>query len=66
MVASNLQLLTPLEAAALLRCSTRTLFDLTQPRGTIPVVRIGRRVRYSPAALQEWIGQQSPRKRLER
>jgi excisionase family DNA binding protein len=58
-------LLTPRETADWLRCSTRTLFDLTSPRGTIPVVRVGRRVRYSLTALQAWIDQQAGGKELQ-
>jgi hypothetical protein len=50
-------LLTPPEAAAALAVSERTLWALTYPRGPIPVVRIPdtRTVRYSMAALQEFI-----------
>ena len=49
-------LLTSHEAAQVLRVSERTLYSLTQPRGTIPKVLVGMRlVRYSPQALQEWI-----------
>ena len=44
------------EAASALRLSERTLWSLTQPRGPIPAVRLGRRsVRYSPEALRAWI-----------
>src|SRR4051812_6738359 len=35
----NSRLLTRSEAAEVLRCSTRTLFDLSCPRGSIPVIR---------------------------
>ncbi|MCA9049126.1 MAG: helix-turn-helix domain-containing protein [Planctomycetaceae bacterium] len=48
-------LLTPREAAKALRISERTLYSLTQPRGTIPVVRIGRAVRYSADSLERWV-----------
>jgi excisionase family DNA binding protein len=48
-------LLTPREAAQTLATSERTLWSLTAPRGPIPVVRLGRSVRYSTAALVQWI-----------
>lgn len=51
-------LITPREAAFALSISTRKLWSLTNA-GEIPCVRLGRAVRYSPAALQAWIqGQQ--------
>ena len=43
------------EAASALRLSERTLWTLSQPRGSLPVVRIGRSVRYSPDALRAWV-----------
>jgi len=51
-------LLTPRAAAAALSMSPRTLWGLTAPRGPIPVVRIGRAVRYSPESLRAWIAAQ--------
>lgn len=45
------------EAAKRLSISPRTLWGLTK-EGTIPAVRIGRLVRYSPAALETWIANQ--------
>lgn len=47
-------LLTPAEAAAALRISPRLLWSKTKV-GLIPCIRIGKTVRYSPKALQEWI-----------
>jgi excisionase family DNA binding protein len=47
-------LLTPREAAAALRISERLLWSKTK-LGEIPCIRIGKAVRYSPAALQAWI-----------
>jgi excisionase family DNA binding protein len=47
-------LLTPAEAAAALRISPRLLWSKTKI-GEIPCVRVGRAIRYSPAALQQWI-----------
>lgn len=54
-------LLTAPEAAERLRISEKTLWSLTAPRGGIPVVRIGRAVRYSVAALERWIAQEIER-----
>jgi excisionase family DNA binding protein len=52
-------LLTPREAAARLSVSEKTLHRLSAPKGTIPVVRIGTRgVRFTPAALNQWIADQ--------
>ena len=42
------------EAARALRLSERTLWARTKA-GEIPHVRIGRRVLYSPAALERWV-----------
>ena len=47
-------LLTAREAANRLAISERTLFTLTKA-GAIPVVRIGRAVRYDPRDLRTWI-----------
>jgi predicted DNA-binding transcriptional regulator AlpA len=53
-------LLKPREAAAALGLSEKSLWSLTQPRGPIPVVRVGERsVRYSVAALEKWIAGQA-------
>jgi excisionase family DNA binding protein len=54
-------LLTPRESAQALSVSERTLWSMTAPRGSIPVVKIGRSVRYDPADLREWIGEQKIR-----
>jgi excisionase family DNA binding protein len=49
-------LLSAREAAKSLRVSERTLWALTQPRGPIPFVRVGRRgIRYDPRDLVAWI-----------
>jgi excisionase family DNA binding protein len=42
------------EAAAAMNISERTLWTLAHD-GQIPVLRIGRCVRYSPADIQAWI-----------
>ena len=47
-------LLSPPEAAAALRISQRLLWTKTKLK-EIPCIRIGKAVRYSPAALQAWI-----------
>jgi predicted DNA-binding transcriptional regulator AlpA len=47
------------QAAKALAISEKTLWSLTYPRGTIPSIRVGERsVRYSVAALEQWIAQQ--------
>lgn len=51
-------LLTTHEAARALSISERTLWSLTEPRGPIPCIRIGRAVRYAPRDLVNWIEQQ--------
>jgi predicted DNA-binding transcriptional regulator AlpA len=43
------------EAAAAIQVCEKTLWSLTAPRGPIPCVRLGRSIRYSPAAIQRWI-----------
>lgn len=52
---------TPKEAAAALGISPRLLWSKTKI-GEIPCLRIGKAVRYSPAALQKWIDRASPEK----
>jgi excisionase family DNA binding protein len=47
-------LLTPWEAAGVLRISERYLLELKE-RGDIPCIKIGTLVRYSPVHLQAWI-----------
>jgi len=48
-------LLTPKESAKALGLCEKTLWSLTDPRGPIACVRIGRAVRYDPADLSAWI-----------
>jgi excisionase family DNA binding protein len=48
-------LLTPREAAEALSISERALWQLTYPRGQLPVVRLGRSVRYDVQALRDYI-----------
>lgn len=54
-------LLTRQETAKLLGICERTLYDATAPRGELPVVHIGRSVRYDPADLRQWIENQKRR-----
>jgi len=58
MMASNTpmpMLVTVRQAASALSVSERTLWAISAPRGPIPVVRIGRSVRYDPGDLREWL-----------
>jgi excisionase family DNA binding protein len=48
------------DAARLLAISERTLWSLTAA-GDIPVIRIGRAVRYDPRDLQAWIDRSKQR-----
>ena len=54
-------LVSPRQAARLLSVSERTLYAFTR-NGTIPVVRLGRSVRYSLDDLREWIRSRSEKK----
>ena len=47
------------EAAKALGVCAKTLWNATRPRGTIPSVRIGKRVLYSVLDLQRWIDSQT-------
>lgn len=57
-------LLSAREAAAALCVCPKTLWSLTV-RGDLPCLRIGRRVLYSPAALNEWIAHQTTTQQAE-
>lgn len=46
------------EVAEFLNLSPRTVWGKSSPRGTIPVIQIGRSIRYCPNAIQEWMSQQ--------
>jgi excisionase family DNA binding protein len=48
-------LLSPRDAAKALSISERTLFSISAPRGPLPVVKIGRSVRYHFADLEAYI-----------
>lgn len=43
------------QAAEALSICEKTLWSITQPRGDLPCVRIGRRILYDPADLRAWI-----------
>ena len=45
----------PPQAASTLAICEKTLWSITEPRGDLPRVRIGRSVRYDPADLRAWI-----------
>ena len=51
-------LLSPREAAKALSVCEKTLWTLSQ-KGEVPVIRIGRAVRYPVDGLREWIQKQS-------
>lgn len=55
---SGLLLMKPRDAAKALGISERSLWSISEPRGDIPVVRIGRSVRYSVRDLEAWIDAQ--------
>ncbi len=46
------------EAAQALSVCEKTLWSITQPRGNLPCVRIGRRVLYDQRDLLAWIDKQ--------
>lgn len=46
------------EAAAALSICEKTLWSMTEPRGDLPAVRVGRRVLYDPDDLRRWIDAQ--------
>ena len=59
-------LLNASQAAKLLYVSEKTLWNHTAPRGNqIPVVRLGKTLRYSRAALERWIAEQVNGQRVE-
>jgi len=51
--------LRPKDAAALLGIGQRKLWDLSQPRGPIPCVRVGCCVMYPYHLLQAWLAAQA-------
>jgi hypothetical protein len=59
-------LLTARDAARLLAVCEKTLYLLTQPRGPLPVVRIGRGVRYDMRDLERFVNQQKFNAETER
>jgi excisionase family DNA binding protein len=53
--------LTPRQAARALNVCEKTLYNLTRA-GEIPVLRVGRLVRYDPEDLRRWIRSRTERK----
>lgn len=49
------------EAAEFIGVSLKTLWILSAPRGTLPVVKVGKSVRYDMADLKKWIEEQKVR-----
>lgn len=54
-VAESPELLSAREAARQLSVCQKTLWSISHPKGALKTVRLGRRVLYPKAALQEWI-----------
>jgi hypothetical protein len=48
---------TPRETARAMKISERKLWGITRPRGPLPVVKIGRAVRYDPGDVARFIDQ---------
>jgi excisionase family DNA binding protein len=46
------------ETAAMLGLSQKTVWSISTPRGTLPVVRVGSRTLYSKTDLEAWIESQ--------
>ncbi|HEY4261849.1 MAG TPA: helix-turn-helix domain-containing protein [Schlesneria sp.] len=46
------------QVARVMNVSERTVWANSAPRGTIPVVPIGRSIRYCPREIQEWMKRQ--------
>jgi hypothetical protein len=54
-------LLDTAEAAALLRCSPKTLaIDRVRNRWRVPFLRVGRNIRYDRAAVLAWLADRNP------
>jgi len=51
-------LLSARETAYMLNISVRKLQNITAPNGTLPVVRINRRIGYRPQAVEAWLIEQ--------
>ena len=51
-------LLSTADASKALSICEKSLFNYSIPRGTLPKIKIGSRVMYSPADLQSWIDEQ--------
>lgn len=68
-----MEILTADEVASLLRVSKRHVFELAQPRtksgdireSPLPCIRLGKSVRFSKAAVEQWISTISATKKSE-
>ncbi len=59
-------LLDTCEAAALLRCSPKTLaLDRVRRRWRVPFVKVGRLARYDRAAVLSWLADRNPAEPVE-
>ena len=59
-------LLTVKQTADLLGVCTRTVWNLTAPRGPLAAVRVGRALRYDPADVQAFVEQNRRGKHYDR
>lgn len=46
------------EASELVQVSERKLWSMSSPRGPVPVVRVGKLLRYNVESLRAWAAQQ--------
>jgi predicted DNA-binding transcriptional regulator AlpA len=51
--------LSPAELADALGLSERTIWSITAPRGTLPAVKVGRRVVYPIAFVEKWLADEA-------
>lgn len=69
----NMEILTVEEVASLLRVSKRHVFELAQPRtrsgdireNPLPCIRLGKSVRFSKSAVEQWLNTISATKKSE-
>lgn len=54
----KIDLLTAIEAADIIGVTTRTLWSYTSPRGPIPAMKFGNRLRYTRKSIEAYIEQQ--------
>ncbi|MFZ4576575.1 MAG: helix-turn-helix domain-containing protein [Phycisphaerales bacterium] len=51
--------LSPAELADALGLSERTIWGITAPRGTLPAVKVGRRVVYPIVLVEKWLAEEA-------